>query len=70
MGHLCVKMGLDSTSDTEAMFTVKAAILLPQQIQFCRKEQIIVFLYGPENPLAGIVEAALTDWIPFPPTYL
>jgi len=56
-------MALDPTSDTEAMVTVKAAILLPQQIQVRRKERIIVFLYGPENPLTGIVEAALTGFL-------
>lgn len=56
-------MALDPTSDTEAMFTVKAAVVLPQQIQLCRKEQIIVFLYRPENPLTGIVEAALNGFL-------
>lgn len=56
-------MALDPTSDIEAMFTVKTAILLPQQIQLRRKEQIIVFLYGPESTLTGIVEAALTGFL-------
>lgn len=60
---LYFKMALSPTNDTEAMFTVKAAILLAQQIQLCRREQMIVFLHESENPLTGIVEAALIRFL-------